>query len=177
MWMLVRAGPRPGAGDDGASPSGVTTLAGCPDTPGRGDPWRWTARLVTASVADDRRVAAVPGHLGRVDRHIVEGPDGAAVELLVDPDHVDASVVAHSGAQPVRLTREAGSELVVVPLAGEALVTDSTGPWRRSLRPGDVFVVEGQQPETLLLIPAPEPSMVAVLRLAPTGDQPLRWVP
>ncbi len=88
-----------------------------------------------------------------------------------------ASAHLHSGGKALDLSREAGSQLVVVPLAGETLVSDSTGPWHRWLFPGDVFVVEGEEHESLRLTPAPKPSHVAVLRLSPRGDDALRWVP
>ena len=66
---------------------------------------------------------------------------------------------------------------MVVAVQGTHVVADRNGPWRRRLHPGDVFVVEGEEQETLLVDPAPGTSRVSVVRLAPLGEQPLRWVP
>jgi hypothetical protein len=176
MWMLVRANADASRVDEAA---GVTTLAASPDTADRGDPWRWSVRLVrSADAAADATVAAAPAALADgAERRLLRGPDGVRLEVLTDPSHVVAAAHLHSGGEAVDLTRAAGSQLVVVPLEGEALVSDSTGPWRRWLSPGDVFVVEGEEHESLRLTPAPEPSHVAVLHLSPRGNDALRWVP
>ncbi|HEX5510369.1 MAG TPA: hypothetical protein VFX41_01525 [Actinomycetales bacterium] len=170
MWMLVRADSDASRVDEAA---GVTTLAASPDTADRGDPWRWSVRLLRSGEA----APATPTVADGAERQLLDGPDGVRVEVLSDPAHVRASARLHSGGKAVDLAREAGSQLVVVPLQGEALVSDSTGPWRRWLSPGDVFVVEGEEHESLRLTPAPEPSHVAVLRLSPCGNDALRWVP
>jgi len=171
MWMLVRADADASRLDEAA---GVTTLAASPDTADRGDPWQWSVRLLPP---DNGSPAPRPAVDDGAERRILEGPEGVRLEVVTDPAHVAASAHLHSGGKAVDLVREAGSQLVVVPLEGEALISDSTGPWRRWLSPGDVFVVEGEERESLRLTPAPEPSHVAVLHLSPRGNDALRWVP
>lgn len=147
MWMLVR--DRPAAGDAPAA----RTLAACPDSDDRGEPWRWSVRLVTPA------------------------PGQWSVEVDTDPEHVRHRQDLHRDGAVVDIARPAGEEVVVVPLRGQCLVADAQGPWRRWLGPGDVFVGEGERDELLRLSLAPGTGEVAVVRLAPTAPQPLRWVP
>jgi hypothetical protein len=147
MWMLVR--------DDVGlhSDAAPRTLAACPDSDDRGDPWRWSVRLV---------------------------PRGAgcwAVEVEADHDHVTVRQDTHHDGAVVDVSRRAGEEIVVVPVSGQCLVADAQGPWRRWLSPGDVFVGEGEQDELLRLTLAPGRSGATVVRLTPMTAQPLRWVP
>lgn len=144
--MLVRAGAERVVG-----PAGRRVLAACPDSPERGDPWRWTVSRV--------------------------GPDhGWSVTVDAAPEHVRARMDVVDAAHDVRLDRAAGEQLVVVGTAGRHLVKDLTGPWHRWLEPGDVFVLEGEDPEALVL-DGGEGARVSIVRLAPTGSLPLRWVP
>ena len=64
-----------------------------------------------------------------------------------------------------------------MPLTGEHLIAHATGPWKRWVAPGDVFVVEGEETESLRLRPAPGGAKVALVRLRPTTAPALRWVP
>ena len=61
MWLLVRADSRDRL--LGRATGSARTLAACPDTDERGDPWRWTARLAEHS----RRAAGA--HRGRPRVH------------------------------------------------------------------------------------------------------------
>jgi hypothetical protein len=144
--MLVRDGAI--ARQEGQSRQ---TLAACPDSPERGDEWRWSVT--------------------RVD----EG-DGWSVHVDADDVHVavDHTVLREPGE--LELVRRSGEELVVVARRGSHLVQDAAGPWRRWLHPGDVFVVEGEEPEHLVLT-ASQRSEASVVRLTPRGAQALRWVP
>lgn len=157
MWMLVRANAAELDAD------GVGTLAACPDTGDRGEPWLWSVRRVLADAAAD---AGAPDAVGARWRVVVDH----------DPDQVDVEVLSHRD-EVVELTRTSGEEVVVVPLAGEYLVAHATGPWRRWVAPGDVFVVEGEDTERLRLTPAPGGASVTVVRLRPTRERALRWVP
>jgi hypothetical protein len=125
-------------------------LAACPDSEGRGDDWRWSVSRV--------------------------GGEEWRVHVDTDPDHVIAhhTVVREAGER--ELVREAGEELVVVAVKGQHLVQDANGPWHRWLEPGDVFVVEGEDTERLVLTGS-DRGEACVVRLSPTGPEPLRWVP
>lgn len=148
MWLLVR--------DNALMPAvdGSVTLAACPDTADRGEDWRWRVWRGPPTASD---------RLGEVF-------------VDTDTDYVVASTTV-VGASPITLTRQAGEEVVVVPLAGHHLIADSIGPWQRWLHPGDAFVLEGEESETVNLSSAPGPARVAVVRLSTTNDAPLRWVP
>ena len=154
MWMLVR-GNATSPDDDGA-----TTLAACPDSAERGDQWQWSVRRVPDHTSDQTP----------------EQADSWQVSVDHDPDHISAELTVHVD-ETVELTRRPGEELVVVPLSGEHLIAHATGPWRRWVSPGDVFVVEGEQTESLRLRPAPGGARVALVRLRPTTAPALRWVP
>lgn len=146
MWMLVRDGAITREESQAAH-----TLAACPDSAERGDEWRWS--------------------VSRVD-------DGGDWTVRVDADDqhvtVDHTVLRAPGEW--ELLRRSGEEIVVVARKGRHLVQDSTGPWRRWLDPGDVFVVEGEAPEHLVLT-ASEASEASVVRLSSRDAQALRWVP
>lgn len=129
-------------------------LAACPDSPERGDEWRWSVTRVPAPEQD--------GHW--------------QVVVHVDNDFVTAEDRVIDEAGELALDRSSGEEIVVISIDGSHLIQDASGPWRRWLQPGDVFVVEGEEPESLVLT-ASERSRAAVVRLTPTGHQPLRWVP
>ena len=140
MWMLVRAGaedcPR--------------TLAACPDTPDRGEPWRWTVRLEA------------------------DGGGGLRVGVEVDTDHVLARQETHHDRTD--LHRSPGEILVVVPLQGACGVAVVDGPWRRDLDAGDVLVAEGEDAEVLRLVPG-DGARTDVVRVTSTTSTSLRWVP
>jgi hypothetical protein len=57
------------------------------------------------------------------------------------------------------------------------LVSAENGPWERWLKPGDVFIVEGEEEESLRLSLAAPPSKVSVVSMAPKRANALRWVP
>ena len=148
MWLLVR--------DNALTPDadGTVTVAACPDSPDRGEEWRWRVR---------RRLPAAATALGEVLVETAEEHIRATTTVL---DAGRASVI-----------RDAGEEVVLVPLSGHHLVRDSVGPWERWLHPGDAFVLEGEETETVHLDSAPGPAAVAVVRLRTTTAAPLRWVP
>lgn len=146
--MLVRDNAIPAEAD------GTRTLAACPDSDDRGEAWVWSVRRVP----DDR-------------------DGGWQVRVDVDPEQVTVSQDLHTDGHLVELARRPGEQIVVVAVDGTHVVADRNGPWTRRLRPGDVFVVEGEEQEALLVDPAPGLSRMAVVRLTPTGSQPLRWVP
>lgn len=146
MWMLVRAGAELPVGAQGDQ-----VLAACPDSPERGDPWRWSVTRVGAG-------------------------DRWSVSVDVEPAHVRAHHEVVDSANDVRLDRAPGEEIVVVGTTGRHLVQDTAGPWHRWLERGDVFVVEGEDPEALVLS-GEAGARVSIVRLTPTGGLPLRWVP
>lgn len=148
MWMLIRANA---LGAEAQPELGTRTLAACPDSPERGDPWRWTVS-VDEAVADHVLVEVDADHINQERRQYVDG---------------------HVG----ELSRGGGEQLVVAPLRGEVHVAALDGPWERWLRPGDVFILEGEDDESVRLSLTPGDAAVDVVRLAPTTGRVLRWVP
>ncbi|MDN5764919.1 MAG: hypothetical protein L0H96_01665 [Humibacillus sp.] len=153
---------------------GTTTLAACPDSPERGDQWLWSVRRVPGSDGEARTDTAT------VTSSATYTVAGTALPWRVvvdhDRDHIRADLTVHDD-ETVELTRQPGEELVVVPLMGEHLIAHATGPWKRWVAPGDVFVIEGEETESLRLRPAPGGARVALVRLSPTTAPVLRWVP
>ena len=147
MWMLIRANA---LGSVTEPERGTRTLAACPDTAERGDPWRWTVSL---------------------------DADQAGVGVSVDADYIAAEVTDFTDGYTGLLHRLGGHQLVVAGLAGEALVAAENGPWERWLKPGDAFIVEGEEDETLRLSLAATQSKVSVVSFAPKRAHALRWVP
>lgn len=147
MWMLVRADALGNQEQDGRR----KTLAACPDSADRGDPWRWTV-----SLKDD---------------------DVPVLETEYDGDYIAMSRHEFSEGATATLVREQGTQLVIVALDGEALVAATDGPWERWLRRGDVFIVEGEDREAVRLSLAGGNSRVEVVSVAPKRAHALRWVP
>lgn len=148
MWMLIRAN------DLGAAraPSGARILAANPDSAERGDPWRWAVQL---------------------DETVPQ----AAAAVTVNDDHVSYRSTRYDGNYTGVLRRDAGEQIVMAALSGEALVAAEDGPWKRWLRPGDTFIVEGEDPEAIRLSLTAGESAVQVITLSPTRAKVLRWVP
>lgn len=157
MWMLVRGNAIEPDQD------GSLTLAACPDSAERGDQWLWSVRQVPARAPASDESSDGPAQAWRL-----------AVDH--DPEHITTETTVHVD-EAVDLTRAPGEEMVVVPLTGQHLVTHATGPWKRWVAPGDVFIVEGEETEQLRLTPAPGGARVALIRLRPTSARALRWVP
>ena len=149
MWMLIRANA---LGGEIAAGSGARILAACPDSAERGDPWRWTVELDESGTEPTVALEADASYISSESRRFADGYTGT-------------------------LQRGAGEQLVVTGLAGEALVAAEDGPWERWLRPGDVFIVEGEDPEDIRLSLAAGDSAVQVIALAPKKAKVLRWVP
>ncbi|MFD1211946.1 hypothetical protein ACFQ36_07825 [Arthrobacter sp. GCM10027362] len=149
MWMLIRANA---LGGEVSAESGAKILAACPDSADRGDPWRWTVELD-------------------------ESADEPAVSLDADADYIASQSRRYEGSYTGVLQRGAGEQLIIAGLAGEALVAAETGPWERWLRPGDVFLVEGEDPETLRLSLAGRDAGGESILLTPRKATALRWVP
>lgn len=148
MWMLIRAN------DVGAArtPSGAVILAANPDSADRGDPWRWTVELDETT------------------------PEPLAT-VTADTAHIRSGSTRYEGDYTGVFHRGAGEQIVMAGLAGEALVSAEDGPWQRWLRPGDTFIVEGEDPESIRLSLTAGESAVQVFTLAPTRAKVLRWVP
>lgn len=145
--------------DHVGSPAGAAqrrVLAACPDSDDRGEACRWSVTLV-------------PGETGAAD--------GSSMEVATDDEHVTATAAVHRDGAVVDVARAAGDAVVIVATAGQCLVADTSGPWRRWLEPADVFVGEGETAEDLRLTLAPGTGEVTVVRLSPTGAAALRWVP
>ena len=164
MWMLVRANA---LGTETQPDRRTRTLAACPDSAERGDPWRWTISLADPAVADSAEAGAgAPGSM-----------EPGAVAVSADPEHIRTKTQQYGDGYTGLLHRPAGTQLVIAGLAGEALVAAADGPWERWLRPGDVFVVEGEDDESLRLSLPAGLARVEVVTLAPVRAHALRWVP
>lgn len=149
MWMLVRANA---LGADEAKSDRTRVLAACPDSSERGDPWRWTITLDESS-----------SELG--------------VGVEADREHISVSTTRLQNEPATVLHREGGAQLVIAALEGETLVSAESGPWKRWLRTGDVFIIEGEDTESVSLFMADADTAVEAISLAPTTARALRWVP
>lgn len=149
MWMLVRADA---LGNDEVDDAGRRVLAACPDTAERGDPWRWSVNL------EDLR-------------------DHPRATVDTDDSYVVSHEKSYTGNQSETVIRRAGEVLVVAALTGEALVAVTNGPWERWIRPGDVFVLEGEDDEELRISLAGGDSSTKGFLLSPVIAHALRWVP
>ncbi|GAA4378781.1 hypothetical protein [Paeniglutamicibacter cryotolerans] len=149
MWLLVRAGSLDGYWDD---EQGLRTLAACPDTDERGDPWRWTAQL------DERT-------------------ESSKVLINADPEFIAVSTDIYADGHSEVVERASGTQTVIAVLFGQALVAAVDGPWERWLHPGDVFIVEGEDDEKLRVSLDGPTSRVSVTTLVPRHAAALRWVP
>ncbi|MFJ6417996.1 hypothetical protein [Paeniglutamicibacter sp. NPDC091659] len=149
MWLLVRADSLDDYWD---VDDGRRTLAACPDTDERGDPWRWTARLAEHSA-------------------------GPQVHIEADPEYIGVQTTVFADGHTGVVQRAAGQQMLLTSLHGQVLVAAVDGPWERWLNPGDVFIVEGEEDESLRIsLTAPE-ARVSVTTLAPRRAPALRWVP
>ncbi|MGB9032953.1 MAG: hypothetical protein WCC45_00330 [Paeniglutamicibacter sp.] len=149
MWMLVRADSQDDYWEAG---QGQRTLAACPDTDERGDPWRWTARLA-------------------------QDASGPEVLIEADPDYIGVQTSVYADGHSGVVERPAGHQMVVTSLHGQVLVAAVDGPWERWLNPGDVFIVEGEDDESLRISLTVPEARVSVTMLAPRRAAALRWVP
>jgi hypothetical protein len=149
MWLLVRADS---LDDYWGADAGTRTLAACPDTGERGDPWRWTARLA-------------------------EHASGSEVLIDADPDYIGVQTTVYTDGHSGVINRAAGHQLVLTSLHGQVLVAAVDGPWERWLNPGDVFIVEGEDDEALRISLAAPEARASATMLAPRRAPALRWVP
>lgn len=149
MWLLVRADS---LDDYWGADAGTRTLAACPDTGERGDPWRWTARLA-------------------------EHATGSEVLIDADPDYIGVQTSVFADGYTGVVERPSGHQMVVTSLHGQVLISAVDGPWERWLNPGDVFIVEGEEHESLRLSLTNPDARVSVTMLAPRRAAALRWVP
>ncbi len=149
MWLLVR---KDSLDDYWDAEAGQRTLAACPDTDERGDPWRWTARLIQEQAGPEVHVEADPDYIGVQTRVYADGYTGI-------------------------VERAAGHQMVVTSLHGQVLIAAVDGPWERWLNPGDVFIVEGEDDESLRISLTAPGARVSVTMLAPRRAPALRWVP
>ncbi|WP_423183371.1 hypothetical protein [Arthrobacter sp. NyZ413] len=146
--MLTRANA---LGAEVQPQSGTRTLAACPDSPERGDPWRWTVSVAQSNA-----------------EHVI---------VETDSEHIQQQWRQVSGGHVSELSRPAGQQLIVAPLRGEARLAAVDGPWERWLLPGDVFILEGEDDEKVRLSVTPGDAAVDIVALAPTTGRALRWVP
>lgn len=149
MWLLVRSDTQDDYWDAG---NDERTLAACPDTDERGDPWRWTARLK-------------------------ENGSGPRVHIEADPAYIGVQTKEFTDGHTGEIERLAGHQMIITSLKGQVLVSAVHGPWKRWLSPGDVFIVEGEDPETLRISLTAPDAKVSVTTLAPRQADVLRWVP
>lgn len=149
MWLLVRADSLDEYWDHS---EGLRILAACPDTDERGDPWRWTALLA-------------------------ERVDGGEVLIEADENYIGVETTVYADGYTGTIERVAGNQLVLTALNGQVLVSAVDGPWERWLNPGDVFVVEGEDNETLRISLDDAGARASATMLTPRRAAALRWVP
>lgn len=167
MWMLERAS------ESTMDALDFHQLAACPDTHGRGDKWRWAVNFVRNDAGSFVPIGAPHDRINFVIE--VDGHDALVVSH--DPALISTLVEVNEQNSNLQIERRSGTEVLIVPLFGEALIAAPNGVWKRLLQPGDVFVIEGEEDETLLLTPSPDLTRVVVVHLESNADQALRWVP
>jgi hypothetical protein len=148
---------------DGAQ---VTEVASSPDTPGRPERWRWHVRL---------RDGSAPDRAPSPSRRSAELSAGAltSVEVEVDPALVAAAIEVVDVADTYLVEREAQGLVIIVQGGGRSLVEG-----RFELGEHDTFVLEGDDPTTVSLVPVGGgPTQVALVRLRTTSQASLGWVP
>ncbi len=151
-------------------------LAACPDTYGRGDRWKWAVAAVNGDASQWLPLGAESQSLVRelVDIDVAER---STLAIAFDSHFVKIDVRIAEKNEQLEVQRKGGSEVVVIPLFGEALVVAPNGVWKRWLTSGDTFVIEGEDDETLYVTPSPELTRVIVIQISPTTSEALRWVP
>jgi hypothetical protein len=167
MWMLERASESTLDAQD------FHQLAACPDTHGRGDKWRWAVNFVRQNADEFMPIGAPDNRINCVIE--VDGHD--ALVISHDPALISTLVEVNEQNSNLQIERKSGTQVLVVPLFGEALVAAPNGVWKRLLHPGDVFVIEGEEEETLFLTPSPDLTRIVVIHLESNTAQALRWVP
>lgn len=159
MWMLSRGSALDASGEAATVGAAYTARAGdgrvlasCPDSPERGDRWKWTIRLTGA------------------EPH-------AGVDIDHDPELVTITRTTVEGPGEKDLDRATGRQFVIVPVAGACQISIAGGPWARDITPGDVYIAEGEEPETLRISAADARTRVEAIEIAAADGSPLRWVP
>jgi hypothetical protein len=99
------------------------------------------------------------------------------LNVSVESNHIEVQTRQYTDGYTGSLHRAGGTQLVIAVLEGEALVTASDGPWERWLRPGDVFISEGEEDEDLRLSLPGGNARVEAVTFAPRIAHALRWVP
>lgn len=149
---------------------GVTVVAASPDTPRR-ERWLWQASVVEGvdevpGVPAGATVATLP--LGRS----VYGLDRAVLHVAADAEHAIPSVDRVDLAATRTVTRREDEVSVLLVDDGEVVVEG-----RHHLRPGDVLVLEGDDPLTFTVAAEREKSALAMARLAAPSGRLIGWVP
>lgn len=159
MWMLSRGNSLDAAGEAATIGADYTAgtgegrvLASCPDSPERGDRWKWTVRLT-----------GVEPHAGVLVDH--------------DPEEVTITRTTVEGPGETELPRASGRQFVIVPVAGACQIGIVGGPWARDITPGDVYIAEGEETETLRISAADARTRVEAIEIAGADGSPVRWVP
>lgn len=172
MRILVRANAhRPWVAD--GDQVGIE-IASSPDTPTRPDRWVWSIRLLDQVASKDSAADLPPdGDRPHIIRHDLEEPDGSGtLEVAADPDVVlpEVEVVRFSEAGVVK--RDPNDLVALLVTQGSARVED-----RHLLRRLDALMLEGDDPLRVGIVPAGEPTSVAVVRLRTTQTATVNWVP
>lgn len=140
-------------------------VAGGPDTAGR-EAWLWD--LSIESLLGDRPEDC----LGCIEVADTNGGDG--LRLRYDERQLVAQLASRTilPEEPVALERSAKELVVIVSHSGR--VQEGT----RVLDPGDVLVVEGEDPAEVDLVPVGSgPAVLSIGRLRRSDGRALRWMP
>lgn len=157
MRLLLRANAHRRTDEGGIE------VAASPDTPHR-ERWQWHIRLDEIETGD---------HTPEQGIRLVGG-DGThrLLQVATDAETTRAEVEVHEVGLPLVITRPPTDLLVLLVHRGEALVED-----RHRLAELDAMVLEGDDPIEVRVEGTAGPAGLSVIRLRPTTDRPLAWVP
>jgi len=142
---------------------GGIEVAASPDTPNR-ERWQWHIRLdeVESGLKTPKKGVPLLGDNGRQ----------WLLQVSTDIESTRAEVEVHQIEHPMMIQRPRADLLVLLVHQGQALIER-----RHRLAELDALVLEGDDPLEVSVEGTTVPMSLSVVRLRPTADRPLAWVP
>ncbi len=157
MRLLLRANTHRRTAD------GTIEVAASPDTPHR-ERWQWHLRVVEVEPGDRTPTTGIP---------LPGGDDRQRfLQVATDAETTRAEVEVHTVERPLTIHRPATDLVVLLVTRGAALIEH-----RHRLGELDALVLEGDDPLEVSVQGTTAPPGIAIVRLRPTTDRPLVWVP
>ncbi len=157
MRLLLRANAH--RRNDG----GPIEIAASPDTPNR-ERWQWHIRLEEVDPGLYAAEQGVPLLGGNGRQRLLQ--------VATDLETTRSEVEVHQLERALVIQRPRADLLVLLVHQGEALIEH-----RHRLAELDALVLEGEDPLEVSVEATTVPAGISVVRLRPTTDRPLAWVP